>query len=277
MAVGGSNNHPWMFAVLAFSLSAAQFSRAAEPLTWPLAEVRLATANQLARSKGDGQLVEKIRDAHKAAKQWIDAGNPYKADDIISRLEDAAGLDPGGRSMSGIPIYQPDPRTAGQLEQLEERLDKAMREKDKTTVLRIIATMRRLMGEQAGLPALANPGWRVDARSIPQDQAMDLFLSAIAAERSKFTQIANGNPVPDTRVRYYAEVVIACSEIRDVVQKHRPKTASDLDKIAKGACSLLMMLQQPAGHFPTPDPKNKLLWATGVDEDGQTQFETGEA
>ena len=52
MAVGGSNNHPWMFAVLAFSLGAAGFCRAAEPLTWPLAEIRLAAANQSTDSNG---------------------------------------------------------------------------------------------------------------------------------------------------------------------------------------------------------------------------------
>jgi hypothetical protein len=282
MALGGSNNHPWVFAALALFFSAPLLVRAAgdsapQPLTWPMAQTRLATATTLAKSKGDDSLIDKIREAQKTTKQWIDAGNPYKADEIIAKLESAAGLDPGGRTMAGLAISQIPADITPQLEQLEERLDKAMREKDKTTIIRIIATMRRLMGDQAGLPAMANPGWRVEARMIPQDQAMDLFLAAIAAERHKFTQIASATPVPDTRVRYYAEVVIACSEIRDIVQKHRPKTAEQLDKIVKGACTLLLALQQSPGYFPTPDPKNKLLWNNKVDEDGQTQFETGEA
>src|SRR6185503_21219837 len=104
----------------------------------------------------------------KSTKQWIDAGNPYKADEIITRLESAAGLDPGGKTMAGLPISQIPTDVAAQLEQLEERLDKAMREKDKTTIIRIVATMRRLMGDNAGLPEMANPGWRVQAKMIPQ-------------------------------------------------------------------------------------------------------------
>jgi hypothetical protein len=89
--------------------------------------------------------------------------------------------------------------------------------------------------------------------------------------------MASASPLPDTRVRYYAEVVIACSEIRDLVQKHRPKHRPELDKIVSGACTILLMLQQPTGHFPQPDPRSKLKWNTAVDEDGSTQLESGEA
>jgi hypothetical protein len=265
---------------LAFGVYAAALSgedSAPQALSWHAAQSRLFMANQLAKSKGDDALAEKIRDAAVNTKQWIDAGNPYRADEIVRQLEAACGLDPGGKTMAGVPIFHPTIEMAEQLEKLEEKLDQALRAKDKYTLPRVIATMRRVMGDQAGLPAVANAGWRVQPSSIGQAEAVDLFLAAVASERQKFTQIATGNPLPETRVRYYAEVVIACSEIRDVVKKHRPKVAADLDKIVAGGCNLMLLLQQPQGYFPTPDPKNKMKWMTAIEEDGGTQFDTGEA
>jgi hypothetical protein len=265
---------------LAFAAYAAVLNgeeSAPQALTWPAAQARLFIANQVAKSRGDESLADKIRDAAKNAKGCIDAGNPYRADEIVRQAEAATGLDPGGRTMAGVPIFRPTPDMAEQLEKLEEKLDQAVRAKDKVTVPRVIATMRRVMGDQAGLPAQANAGWRVQPAPISQAQAVDLFLAAVASERQKFTQIASGNPLPETRVRYYAEVVIACSEIRDLVQKHRPNVVPDLDKIVAGGCNLLLLLQQPPGYFPMPDPQVKMKWMTAVEEDGATQFDTGEA
>src|SRR5688572_20460939 len=197
MMSGGSKNPRCMLLVLGAALLCgacapglfAQKTQAGS-LTWSEAQSRLVFLNHLAEHRGERDLLERLRETAKQARQWIDAGNSYKAEELITRAEAVFGLDPGGKTMGGgAPFFRPTPAVVDQFEKLEQQLDEAVKGKDKYTILRVITTMKRVLGDQAGLPAAANAGWKPGAFNLEQGDAVDLFLAAMASERKKLAQI----------------------------------------------------------------------------------------
>ena len=141
--------------------------RADETLTWPTAQFRLTSAAQQAKWRNDPTVAAKIKDLAPRIKDLLAKSNPAEAERLLTEAETAAGLDPGGRSMSGIPICHPTPELADQLTHLRADLDAALRAKDKAAIARVIEQTRAALGPQAGLPDTASPGPRNDPRPIP--------------------------------------------------------------------------------------------------------------
>ncbi|HEY7116374.1 MAG TPA: hypothetical protein VH475_07305 [Tepidisphaeraceae bacterium] len=272
----------WTGAAL-LSLCTALPAVAEPPLTWPDAQVRLGIANQVARQRADAQATAKVKDCARRAKDLIAHGRSAAAERCIRDAETAAGLDPGGRSMAGLPIYHPTAAMADQVNRLRDALDQALRAANRDATRQVIRQMRQVLGDQAGVPETLCPGRRDAPRgAIAQRQAVELFLAALDQDKAQLSLVASGRPVGDNFVRFYAELVAACCEIRPAIQAHRPDQLPHLDQLVAGACFLMTALQQPPGHMPFPDPKNKdtkgqARWVVSVADDGGSQFDTGEA
>jgi hypothetical protein len=257
-------------------------ARADDPLTWPAAQIRLKTANTIASHRNDAAAAAKIKDAAARAKSLLAAGNTAAAEQLVRDAETAAGLDPGGASMSGVPIYHPTPDMAERVALLRNQLDANLSARDLAAVRGTVAQMRQVLGDQAGLPSVASFGKRVEPQPVEQRVAVNLFLAALDENKGVFGQVAAGRPVGDNPVRLYAEVAAACCDIRPLVKKHRPDQLDHLDQLVVGACFLMTALQQPTGHMPYPDPKAKpdakgnCRWVTAPADEGGSQFDTGE-
>jgi hypothetical protein len=253
------------------------------PLTWPAAQVRLTAAQQLARHRGEPALVAKVKELGLRAKDLLAAGKATDAERAVSEAETAVGLDAGGRSMGGVPIYHPTPEMAADVARLRAALDQATRAKDRPAVAAVTADLRRALADQAGLPDAVTPGRRVEVRPPSRRAAVDLFLAALDEDRAQFGQIAAGRPLPDQMARHYAEIVTACCDLRDALRKHRPEQVAKIDSLVAGACFILSALQQKEGHLPFPEARaagakaGPTRWVVSVAEDGGSQFDTAEA
>jgi hypothetical protein len=252
--------------------------RAGEALTWPAAQIRLTAAIQQAKLRNDPAAVAKVKEMGLRVKDLIAAGKHADAERTVVDAEGAAGLDPGGRSMNGIPIFHSTPEMAEQLTRLKSDLDAAFRTKDKAAVGKVVQQMRAVLGDQAGLPESITLGRRAEARRLSQREAVDLFIGALEENRVQFGLVASGKPLPDQMVRFYADIVTGCCEVRDLVKKHRPEKVEKLDSLVAGACYIMVALQQPAGHMPFPDPRAGAgKWNVAAAEDGGSQIDTAEA
>jgi len=264
------------------SLCALRTVAAEDPPAWPAAQTRLKNANAIAAQRGEPAASAKIKDAAHRAKQLLAAGNAAAAEQAVRDAEAAAGLDAGGATMSGIPVYHPTAAMAEQMTRLRADLDTALRAHDLPAVRRVIAQMRQVLGDQAGLPCLASPGKRAEPKPIEQRAVVDVFLAALDNSKPVLGQVAAGRPVGDNPVRFYAELVAACCDVRPLVKRHRPDQLDHLDQLVLGACYVIAALQQPDGHMPSPDPngkpdaKGRVHWIVSPAEEGGSQFDTGE-
>jgi hypothetical protein len=262
--------------------SCANTAAAQGPPAWPAAQLRLKNANTIAAQRGDAAASAKIKDAAHRAKSFLASGNAAAAEQLVRDAEAAAGLDAGGASMSGVPVYHPTPAMAEQMTRLRNDLDAALRARDVAAVRRIVAQMRQALGDQAGLPTIAARGVHAEPRPVDPAAVVNLFLAALDENKPVFGQVAAGRPVGDNPVRFYAEIVTACCDVRPLVKRHRPDQLDHLDQLVLGACYVITALQQPAGHMPHPEPHpqpdawGRGRWVVAPADDGGTQFDTGE-
>jgi hypothetical protein len=265
-------------ALTILALSLAALAARAEDLTWSAAQPRLTSAMQQAKWRNDAAATAKIKDLAPRIKELIAKAKLPDARRLLEEAETSAGLDPGGRSMSGIAIFHPTPELADQLTRLRGDLDAAMRARDKSAINRVIEQTRAALGPQAGLPETASPGRRIDPRPFTPRQAVDTFIAAIEDNRAQFAPVASGRPLPDQMVRFYADIVAGCCEVRDLIKQHRPDKLDKFDALVAGACFVMTALQQPPGHMPFPDPRaGQGKWNVAVADDGGSQVDTGEA
>jgi hypothetical protein len=246
---------------------------------------------QLAREHNDPRLVAAVE---KLGRDLRD-GPPADADQRLREMEEKVGIDPGGWSMAGQPLFRPTPEMKARLQSSGERLAAAMRAEDAAAVRAVVAEMTQVLGDQAGVPDGRRAGVRPAPLQMTAAQATALFVEALRAEGRAVRQVASGKPLPDQMVRLYADVLLAAVRIRPWVQEHAAADLEELDKLAHGAAAILMSLQQPQGHFPFPDLRGKNIrfgamtekqlqrgaveirdgWIITADPDGGTQFDTG--
>jgi hypothetical protein len=251
-------------------------------------QARARMAHQLARERNDRALVAEVE---KVAKALPEA----KDDTELRRIEVKVGIDSGGWSMAGQPLFHP---TAAMLEQskaLHEQLATAMASDDASKVHAATKQMLSVLGDQAGVPDGRRPGRRAEVQKSDEAQVARWFVAAMKAEGSKLRQIMRGEPLPDQMLRLYGGVLRAVCDIRPAVQAHVPEAVKDIVQLAQGCATILLKLQQPAGHFPFPDLRGKNIrfgdmitravkggqaetrdgWVVSADPDGGSQFDTG--
>lgn len=260
------------------------------------AEARLKFAHQLARELNDRALVDRIESAGERLKRLVRDGQTDEVERELREVEKLVGIDPGGWSMGGLPVFHPSPEMLAALGPLGPALAEAMRAGDVGAVVAVVERMRGVLGDQAGVPDGRRPGLRAERRRVTDAEAAEVFLAALDKDRAALREIAAGRPVGKNMLRMYAQLVAACLDARPLVERHAPDRLPDLDRLVRGAARILVERQQPAGFFPFPDLRGvnvrfgamaeKLAaaepdairdgWIVVPDPQGGSQFDTGE-
>lgn len=267
----------------------------AATLTQQDAESRLRMALQIAREQNDKALVADVEKTGRQVTAAFRSGKADGVDEQLRRIEGKVGIDPGGWSMAGQPLFRGTPEMAEKSKALGPKLAAAMKSDDPAQVRAVTAEMLAVLGDQAGVPDGRRAGRKTAPRSMTEAAATKLFFEALASEGPTIRQLSEGKPLPDQMVRLYAYVLSAANTIRPFAAKHQPGALADLDRLTRGVAGILTKLQQPEGHFPFPDLRGKNIrfgdmiarglsagkvevrdgWLISADPDGGTQFDTG--
>ncbi len=260
-------------------------------LTAQDAEDRIRMARQIAREQNNASLVELVEELGKRFKQNL----PADAETQLSALETKVGIDPGGWSMAGQPLFHGTRDMVAKSRSLGLKLDEAMKSNDPRAVRATTAELLRVLGDQAGVPDGRRSGRKPSPLSITEASATKLFLDALVSQGRTMRQLSEGTLLPDQMVRVYADVLIATNTIRPFAAKHQSDALLELDKLTRGVAAILVKVQQPEGHFPFPDLRGKNIrfgemterqlqastvvirdgWLVSVDPGGGSQFDTG--
>ncbi len=267
----------------------------AADVTASQAEGRLRRAMQIAREQNDKELVAEVEATGRRVMAVLRAGKPEGVDAQLRTVEVQVGLDGGGNSMAGQPLFTPTPEMLEKSKAFGAKLGAAMQSGDPAQVSAVTVEMLRVLGDQAGVPDGRRAGKKVEPRAITEGAASKLFLDALDGESRRIRPILEGKPLPDQMVRIYAYVLDAANSARPFAAKHQPEALANLDRLTRGATRILLDLQQPAGHFPFPDLRGKNIrfgdltekllqegkveardgWLVTPDPDGGSQFDTG--
>lgn len=260
-------------------------------LTPDEAELRLRMARQIARERNDAELVKRVEKLGRDFK----AGLPADAEEKLQAAEKAVGIDPGGWSMAGQPLFHPTTEMEAALKASGPKLTAAMNSGDAEAVRSVVREMEIILGDQAGVPDGRRMGQRAGELKMGRAGAVKLFLDALETEGRAMRALMKGDLLPDQMARIYAYVIEACVTMHPHVAQHAPQRLTDLETLLQGTANVLLRLQQPQGHFPFPDLRGKNIrfgdmtekqlqngsieikdgWIITPDPDGGTQFDTG--
>jgi len=273
-----------------------EIARASEALTRAQAEGRLRQLRRIAAEMDDPNAVLMVEDEGSSLLLHLEAGRKREAELGLRNLERRVGLDPGGRTVAGLPLFLPEPRMLEALEKRKSDLQEALDAKDEARVHDVVGEMVKILGDRAGVPDFRRRGQRGPLHRVSKRENSRLFLGALDGEREYLKGVEKGKASGEAMLREYAGLVRGCCLIRPLVEKHDPLRLERLDRLVAGASSILLGLQQPAGHFPFPDLRGKHArfgpaiekmvkadpeavkdgWVVAVDPNGGTQFDTGE-
>ncbi|RFC49551.1 MAG: hypothetical protein DVB23_000072 [Verrucomicrobia bacterium] len=261
------------------------------------AEARLEVALQLAREKNDEALVKEVRKLGRELERAFQE-QEVRSDGVetaLRAIEAKVGIDPGGWSMAGQPLFHPTAAMRSELPALRDLLSEAMESGEPARVREVTAQILALLGDQAGVPDGRRAGRKAEPVSRNEAEATKLFLDALASEEASIRRIREGKPLPGQMLRLYASVLSATVTVRPFVERHQPASLADLDRLTRGAAEILTGLQQPSGLFPFPDLRGENIrfgemiekqsaaggievrdgWIVSADSDGGSQFDTG--
>ncbi len=254
---------------------------------------RWRLALRLARETNKREFVAAVESIGRDLKQEPDRATLAKFSEIERRL----GIDPGGWSMAGQPIFRPTATIRAQLPGLALELEVALRSNDPNVVRGVTRKMLQVLGDQAGIPDARRIGRRMDAKPIDTTSATKLFIAAVKSEEPRLRPLLQGQPMPEQMVRLYGTLLDSDTRLRPLAALHSADDVAWLDRLGEGTATVLLALQQPDGHFPFPDLRGKNIrfgamtdkalaagsievragWVISVDPEGGSQFDTGVA
>ncbi len=263
----------------------------ATALTPDAAEARLRMALQIAREHNDRSLVARVEKLGRDFKVEL----PADAEVRLSEAEFAVGIDPGGWSMAGQPLFHPTAEMKARQPELNARLAEAMKSDDAAQVRAVTQEMLKVLGDQAGVPDGRRAGTKAPPSTLGEAEATRLFLDALKSEGRRVRQLSAGKPLADQMLRIYADILNGVTSVRPFAAKHQPEELGDIDRLTNGLSNILLALQQATGHFPFPDLRGKNIrfgdmitrqldvgavevkdgWLITADPEGGSQFDTG--
>lgn len=255
-------------------------------------ESRLKMALQIAREHNSEDLVKRVKSA---ATTIQSSSDPARIEPLLREAEAAVGIDPGGWSMAGQPLFHPTPDLAEKLSPISARLKAALLSESAGQVTAVMSEWESILGDQAGIPDGRRPGVHPEPLIMGEAEATTLFIAALKSEGRAVKQLTAAVPLPDQMLRFYGYLLEALATIRPSVQDHAPGDLAAIDALARGTATILTNLQQPEGNFPFPDLRGRNIrfgemidkrvaagevevrkgWVITPDPDGGTQFDTG--
>ena len=263
----------------------------ADALTPDEAEARLRMALQIARERNDRSLVAQVE---KLGRDLKGEASPY-VEARLREVESAVGIDPGGWSMAGQPLFHGTAEIKVRQPELHAQLAAAMESDEAAKVRAVTQEMLKGLGDQAGVPDGRRPGVKAEPCTLSGAAATKLFLDALKTEGRRVRQLSEGKPLPDQMLRIYADILNGMTTVHPFVERHQPEALGDLDRLTGGLTTILLALQQSPGFFPFPDLRGKNIrfgdmikrqldagavevkdgWVITADPDGGSQFDTG--
>ena len=158
-----------------FILSLFLLSTSVMALTPNEAEGRLRMARQIARERNDRELVQRVE---KLARDFKN-GLPVDAEEQLREAEKAVGIDPGGWSMAGQPLFRPTPEMEAALKASGPKLAAAMASGDAKAVREITQAMENVLDDQAGVPDGRRMGQKAGELKLSCAEVVKLFLDAL--------------------------------------------------------------------------------------------------
>jgi hypothetical protein len=208
---------------------------------------RLDLARRLAREADDRTLIARAEAALRARP-----ADPAE----VAALEAALGIDPGGWSVGGLPLFRPRPGDAAALAGVEVRLQAGLAARDPLLVAAAVSDWCGVLGERAGLPDARRPGWRPAADASTAAPAAAYLLARLADASPMLDDLAAGRARGGVMMRSYAGMLDALCTLRPVA----PASALPrLDRLIDGAAGILLAMQRPEGHWPFPDLRGRHL------------------
>lgn len=255
-------------------------------------EARLRMAHQIAREHNDATLVERVKQAANKIEKGLGG---TEAETLLREVESAVGIDPGGWSMAGQPLFHPSPEREAGTKAIGPKLKEALAAESIDGVKAVVAEWLVVLGDQAGIPDGRRPGALPAPLEIDEAAATRLFLDALASEGRAVRELTAARPLPQQMLRFYGYLLDGLATIRPSVERHAADSLDEIDALAKGVGAILTKLQQPDGHFPFPDLRGRNLrfgemierqlaagaiairdgWIVTADPDGGIQFDTG--
>jgi hypothetical protein len=265
---------------------------AATPITVDEADARLRHAYALARETNDTALADRLLDLRDRVRTAFDRKDLAAAELIVRDAEEQVGLDPGGKTMYGLPVAHLDTAREKKLEAATATLAAGMKKGDAAAATEMV----NVLGDQAGVPDVRRKGDKTEPFPVKPADVADLFVKAIEADPRAMKALIAGVPGPETMPRAYASVVQGCVAIRPLVAKHLPAKLEELDGLVAGCCKAMVALQLDAGFFKVPDLRGKNLrvgvmierlanqnpdavrdgWMVVSDPEGGSQYDAGE-
>lgn len=233
----------------------------AEPakLTLESADARMRRVFALARESNDSALIEQVLGLRDLVRRALGRKDVAATERLIRDAEEQVGLDPGGKTMLGLPVAALDPEHRKQLDALEVQLAAAMKKEDATAVTNVASEMQKFLGDQAGLPDVRKKGEKGKAMPVKAVDVADVFLKVIEIDSKALKVLSAGLPAADTLARSYASIADGCLTIRPLVEKHNKDKLPTLDGLIRGCCQSMLALQLADGHFRFPDLRGKNL------------------
>lgn len=281
--------------VIASSALAAEGAKK-DPLTRAEAGMRLRHAQELARDSNDPRLFDQVEEATQRVVESFKRNDLTAAELLVQGAEKAVGLDPGGKTMHGLPVAQLSKDMLRAVEKLTPRLEAALKQNDLEAVCSAVTELRRALGSQAGLPDARNRGEKPRVRAVKPAEVAELFVKVLDADRRTQAALAAGKPIPNGLPRFYASIAAGCCEARALIETHVPARAAAVDKLVKGSCAVMLELQTSQGFFRFPDLRGRHLrfgewiekriqddpgavkdgWVVVPDPGGSSQLDAGE-
>ena len=159
------------------------------------AAARLRMARQIARERNDKTLVNQVDKLDRDFK----AGLPAEGEEWLRDAEKAVGIDPGGWSMAGQPLFHPTARMADALKASRPQLAAAMASGDAAAVRKVGQEIEVILGDQAGVPDGRRMGQKAGDLTISRAEALRGFLAALETEGRTTRTLMKGGVLPDHR------------------------------------------------------------------------------
>jgi hypothetical protein len=194
---------------------------------------------RFARERNDRALVTEVEKTGRKLLETLKAGSATEVDVSLRTLESKVGIDPGGWSMAGQPLFHPTAEMLARSRELHPRLVAVMQANDPARVRVVTAEMRSVLGDQAGVPDGSRAGIKPAPNAIDEAAATRLFLDVLASEGSRLRPLLAGKPLPDQMLRFYGYLLDATATIRPFVVKHQPGRLAKIDRLMDGLATIL--------------------------------------
>jgi hypothetical protein len=227
------------------------------PLTFEAADSRLKHAYALAQEADSPTVADRVLHLRDGVKKALDRRDAAAAERLIRDAEEAVGLDPGGRTMLGLPVALVSADTRARLTPLKDRLAIALKREEPAVIAAAVTELERALGGDAGIPDVRRKGDRVPSTAVKPVEVADLFLKVLRADGRTWKALATGTPRPFILPRTYASFVQGCIIIRPLVERHARDNLELFDALVHGACRSMTALQTTDGFFKFPDLRGR--------------------